>query len=214
MSPSGQPAPTVDDLPTVLIIDDEESMRDACAQVLSREGFAVVTAANGEQGLIQTADQNPDIVFVDLKMPKMAGMAVLDELMHSAPDTVKVVITAYATVTTALEALRHGAYDFLAKPFTPDELRAVANRALEHRRLTLRTRRLEAERDQAKRKFLELVSSEVRAPVGAAVANLRQLSAALEGQSGERKLAVEALERLERLLRLVDRWQNSGPNGD
>lgn len=205
MSPAASPEPYV------LIIDDEESMRDACAQVLAREGFLVKTAPDGETGLDMVRQEPPDVVFLDLAMPKLAGMAVLDELGEAAPDTVKVVITAYATVSSALEAVRHGAYDFLPKPFTPEELRVIAGRALERRSLLVRNQELARERDQAKHRFLQLVTSEVRGPVTAALAKLHQLDQELTGQPQARELAQEAADRLERLASLVDRWQqNSG----
>jgi DNA-binding NtrC family response regulator len=205
MSPDSGPEPYV------LIIDDEESMRDACAQVLAREGFVVRTAPDGEAGLELVRQRAPDVVFLDLAMPKLAGMAVLDELAELAPDTVKVVITAYATVSSALEAVRHGAYDFLPKPFTPEELRVIAGRALERRSLLVKNQQLARERDQAKHRFLQLVTSEVRGPVAAALARLHQLDQELRDQPRARELAQEAADRLDRLVSLVDRWQqNSG----
>lgn len=193
----------------ILIIDDEESMRDACAQVLTREGYSVNTAPDGENGLAMVQADPPDIVFLDLKMPGMAGLAVLDELRIMAPDAVKVVITAYASVSSALEAVRHGAYDFLPKPFTPDELRVVTSRALERHELVCKNRRLEAERDQAKHRFLRLVTGEVSAPLAAARAGLQELCQGLADRPEEQALAVQALDRLEKLLDLVGRWSDT-----
>lgn len=195
----------------VLVIDDEESMREACARVLIREGYQVRTAANGEEGLELVKEATPDIVFVDLAMPKLAGLAVLDELATLAPESIKVVITAYATVSAALEAVRHGAYDFLPKPFTPGELRVIAARALERRSLVLKNQQLAKERDQAKLRFMHFVTSEVSGPVNSALASLHQLDQMLSDNTQAQELAQEAADRLERLLSLLDRWKQNGP---
>jgi two-component system sensor histidine kinase/response regulator len=196
---------------SVLVIDDEESMREACARVLIREGYQVRTAANGEEGLALVKESTPDIVFVDLAMPKLAGLEVLDELATLAPESIKVVITAYATVSAALEAVRHGAYDFLPKPFTPGELRVIAARALERRSLVLKNQQLAMERDQAKLRFLQFVTREVRGPVNSALASLHQLDQMLSDDASAQELAREAADRLEMLLSLLDRWNRNGP---
>jgi DNA-binding NtrC family response regulator len=120
--------------PSVLVVDDESSIREACNRVLLAEGYQVRVASSGETALELAHRERPDLVLLDLKMPGLGGMAVLDELNRLAPTSVKVVISAYATVSMALEAMRHGAWDFLAKPFTPDELRLTARRALERPR--------------------------------------------------------------------------------
>jgi two-component system, sensor histidine kinase and response regulator len=196
---------------SVLVIDDEESMREACARVLIREGYQVRTAANGEEGLALVKESTPDIVFVDLAMPKLAGLEVLDELATLAPESIKVVITAYATVSAALEAVRHGAYDFLPKPFTPGELRVIAARALERRSLVLKNQQLATERDQAKLRFMQFVTREVRGPINSALANLHQLDQMLSEDAPAQELAQEAVDRLERLLSMLDRWNRNGP---
>jgi DNA-binding NtrC family response regulator len=120
---------------SILVIDDEEVMRDSCRQVLVRHGHEVATAANGPAGLELLAEHNFDLVMLDLKMPGLAGMAVLDRIKQAAPETIVVVITGHATIAAAVEAMKLGAYDLLPKPFTPDELMAIVNRALERRRL-------------------------------------------------------------------------------
>lgn len=195
---------------SVLVIDDEESMREACARVLIREGYQVRTASNGEEGLELVKEATPDIVFVDLAMPKLAGLEVLDELSTLAPESIKVVITAYATVSAALEAVRHGAYDFLPKPFTPGELRVIAARALERRSLVMKNKQLAKERDQAKLRFMQFVTSEVSGPVTSALASLHQLDQMLAENTEAQELAQEAADRLERLLSLLERWKQNG----
>lgn len=120
---------------TILVIDDEEVMRDSCRQVLTRQGHEVKTAGDGAVGLAALAEHAIDLVMLDLKMPGLGGMEVLDRIKQAAPETVVVVITGHATIAAAVEAMKLGAYDLLPKPFTPDELLAIVNRALERRRL-------------------------------------------------------------------------------
>lgn len=192
----------------VLVVDDEETMRQACTEVLRREGFQVRSAANGDEALHMVEDQIPDVAFIDFKMPGLPGMAILDEFNVKSPGTVKVVMTAYATVSAALTALRHGAFDFLPKPFTPDELRSIALRAVEHRKLLLRNTRLAEERDKAKRRFVDLVSKEVQMPVEGALGEISALAEKLGGQPELQVLAQCAGDRLKRLLDMVDRWHD------
>ncbi len=168
----------------VLVIDDEESLRDACAQVLTREGYAVVAAADGQQGLEMACAGRPDLILLDLKMPKMAGMVLMDELNQCCPDSVKVVVTAYATVATALEAIRHGAYDFLPKPFTPDELRVMVARCLERRQLVLHNRELLAERERIRAECQADLPERLRRPLSEALDMLERLTP-LVGESGQ-----------------------------
>jgi two-component system phosphate regulon sensor histidine kinase PhoR len=131
----------------ILVIDDEAVMRDGCYRILAKEGCEVLTAANGEEGLaaIQGDAQGIAVVLLDLKMPGMGGMAVLEQAREVNPALLVVVITGYATVDSAVEAMKKGAYDFIAKPFSPDQLRLVVNRALEKRRLEQEAEELRAE---------------------------------------------------------------------
>ncbi len=124
-------------LANILVIDDEEVMRDSCKQILSRQGHHVKLAENGYQGLELLKEKSFDLVILDLKMPGIDGMEVLEKIKESSPETAVVVITGYATVESAVEAMRRGAYDFLPKPFTPEEFRLIIERALEKKRLIL-----------------------------------------------------------------------------
>jgi PAS domain S-box-containing protein len=131
----------------MLVIDDEAVMRDGCFRILAKEGCEVFTAANGEEGLaaIREDPQGFAVVLLDLKMPGMGGMEVLEAAREVNPALLIVVITGYATVDSAVEAMKKGAYDFIPKPFTPDQLRLVVSRALEKRKLELEAEQLRAE---------------------------------------------------------------------
>ena len=118
--------------PRILVIDDEPRIRDACMLVLSDKGFDVATAPDGEQGLQMIKEKHYDIVLVDLMMPTISGFDVLSEVRSHHPDTVVIVITGYATLEHSIEAMKKGAFDFIPKPFTPDQLRAVVEKSLRY----------------------------------------------------------------------------------
>jgi len=121
----------------ILVIDDEESMRDSCQQTLSRGGNRVEVADAGSKGLAMLGAESFDLVILDLKMPGLSGMEVLKKIKEDDPETMVIVITGYATIESAVEAMKRGAYDFIPKPFTPDSLRAIVKRALDRRELAL-----------------------------------------------------------------------------
>ena len=121
----------------ILVIDDEETMRDSCRQTLSRNGNEVKVAEDGLRGLAMLEKEYFDVVILDLKMPGLSGMEVLKKIKDSDPEVMVIVITGYATVESAVEAMKRGAYDFIPKPFTPDSLRAIVKRALDRRELAL-----------------------------------------------------------------------------
>jgi len=124
---------------SILVVDDEEVMRDCCVQILSRQGCRVEVAADGRAGLEKMEKELFDVVILDLKMPGPSGFDLLERITHDNPEAVVIVITGYATVESAVEAMRRGAYDFIPKPFTPKVLRAIVARALEKRQLTVET---------------------------------------------------------------------------
>ncbi|MBU0575322.1 MAG: response regulator, partial [Proteobacteria bacterium] len=137
----------------IMVIDDEQIMRDGCARILSEHGWSVLPAENGSVGLaeLQESPKEIDIILLDLMMPGMSGMEVLEKV-QALDDTLPVIIiTGYATVASAVEAMKKGAYDFIAKPFTPDQLRIVIKRALERRRLQREAEFLRSERERSLR---------------------------------------------------------------
>jgi two-component system, OmpR family, phosphate regulon sensor histidine kinase PhoR len=130
----------------VLVVDDELDIREGSERILSRIGFHLSTAARGDEALQIFERARPDIVLLDLKMPGLDGMEVLQRLRELDPSILVIVITGYATVETAIEAMKQGAYDFIPKPFEPDQLRIVVNRAADKIRLTRETQKLELEK--------------------------------------------------------------------
>lgn len=128
------------DKPRALVVDDELSICKAAEKILSREGYGAKYALSGREALSILAQEPFDILFTDLKMAEMSGMELLETLRIRYPDIVPVVITGYATVPSVVESMKLGAYDFLPKPFTPDEMAAVARKAWEKRKLILEAR--------------------------------------------------------------------------
>ena len=120
----------------ILIVDDEQSMRDVLSIMLKRAGYGVTVAADGEEAIAQLGKDIFDLVITDLKMPKVGGLDVLKAVKDSSPDTVVLVITAFASTETAVEAMKRGAYDYLTKPFQVDEVQLIIRNALEKRRLS------------------------------------------------------------------------------
>jgi DNA-binding NtrC family response regulator len=121
----------------ILIVDDEPNICQSCVKILSKQGHHVRYALNGYDALTLMADEPFDVIVTDLKMSRLGGMELLHRVKETYPDTHVIVITGYASVASAVEVMKMGAYDYLPKPFTPHELRAVVQQALtdmEHRR--------------------------------------------------------------------------------
>ena len=132
----------------VLIVDDELDIREGSERILKRMGFNVTTAADGEEGLNKFSSIHPAIVLLDLKMPGIDGLEVLGRIREIDADVIVIVITGYATVETAIQAMKQGAYDFIPKPFEPDQLRLIVNRAAEKIRLKLAAAEMDRERQR------------------------------------------------------------------
>jgi signal transduction histidine kinase len=145
----------------ILVIDDEVGMREGCRRALAPHGFQVTTAEHGAEGLQKLAEQRFDLVLLDAMMPGMGGLELLERIQAQDPDTVCVMITGYATVDLAAQAMKKGAQDFLPKPFTSDELLTAVHRGLEerHRRQRMRLDAIES-------RFMLVVVHELRNPAG------------------------------------------------
>ncbi|MBW2612740.1 MAG: response regulator [Deltaproteobacteria bacterium] len=120
--------------PKILVVDDEMRIREGCQEILNQEGFEVSTADSGKKGLEMIAREHFDIVLLDLMMPEISGLDVLPEVKSSHPDTVVIVITGYATIEHSIEAMKAGAFDFIPKPFSPEQLKVVVSKAIEYTR--------------------------------------------------------------------------------
>jgi DNA-binding NtrC family response regulator len=126
----------------ILIVDDQDMMRDSLAATLVREGHEVVAAYDGQVALQRLGEKKFDLMLTDLRMPKMTGLELLTEAKKIRPDMPVVLMTAFATVQTAVEAMKQGAYDYIQKPFDGEELKILIERTLEHARLRIENQTL------------------------------------------------------------------------
>jgi signal transduction histidine kinase len=170
----------------VLVVDDEPGIRFGAARVLRNfriripelaveTGFAVTQGETGEEALAQVAALAPDILLLDHKLPGISGLDVLDRLAEQPRDMLTIMITAYATIETAVAATRRGAHDFLAKPFTPEELKSAVYKTAKHLVLQREARRLAAEKRQVRFQFLSVLAHELKAPLAAVEGYLQLL---------------------------------------
>ena len=119
-------------VPRILVVDDEKRIRQGCQKTLTLEGFEVALAESGDLAVEQLKNEHFDIILLDLMMPGLSGMDVLAHVKALHPDTVIIVITGYATLEHAIEAMKKGAFDFISKPFSPQDLRNVVAKAIEY----------------------------------------------------------------------------------
>jgi DNA-binding NtrC family response regulator len=115
---------------TVLLVDDEKVIREGCRRAFAASGFRVVTATNGREALEAMTRERIDAILCDLKMPVMGAMGVLEQVTERYPEVPLIIITGQGTIANALECMRHGAYDFVTKPFRVDDLVVVVQRAI------------------------------------------------------------------------------------
>src|SRR5688572_22145845 len=163
---------------TILIIDDNDTIREGLAHTIRKMGHTALSAKGGAEGLALFKSRGDvDFVITDLKMEGMDGVEVLKQLGALDPDTITMIITAYGTVETAVEAMKLGAFDFLTKPFAPEVVRLKVERALELRSARRGRARVEAQVDYLKTEaehkyhFAELVGD---------AAGMRQVFATIE----------------------------------
>jgi two-component system KDP operon response regulator KdpE len=128
--------------PRILVVDDESAMRATLDEILSGEGFAVITAAGGEAALATLRQEPIDLMLLDLRMPGMTGLEVIEQIRHLPIDTVVVMLTAYGTLDSAIGAMRQGVFDYLLKPCAPAEIVATVRRGLAQRVQLARQRSL------------------------------------------------------------------------
>ena len=198
----------MDKLSKVLVIDDEEIVLDSCLQILSSGDYEIQTADNGLLGIQMVEEFRPDLIFVDLKMPGISGFEVIEKIQEIDPTIVTIVITGFATIDSAVEAMQKGAFDFLPKPFTPDELRLITRRGLEKRKLVLETLALRREKELLREHFAAIVSHELKSPLATTQQHLFSLSAELTDQLTEdQQRRFERIQtRIDDLMKLIHTW--------
>lgn len=193
----------------VAVIDDDYAMRLSCNKILSKMGLRVEAFEDGGLGLEGVTKLKPSLVVVDLKMPGISGMEVVRRIHELHPQIVVVVITGYPTIDTAVDAIKCGAYDFLPKPFSPDELRVIVNRGLERRRLLLEAQRCEVEQAILKRRFVTFVSHQLQTPLVAVhqyLDVLKHLDAAEAAAAKRQEWLDRCLKRTEEMQALIKDW--------
>jgi two-component system response regulator PilR (NtrC family) len=119
----------------ILVVDDERSMREFLGIMLAKEGYDVTQCPDGETALRQAEEDIFDLAIMDIRMPKMDGIAVLERIKEITPETIVIMITAFASTDTAVRAMKKGAYDYITKPFKIDEIKIIIRNALEKRAL-------------------------------------------------------------------------------
>ena len=137
--------PSTEDRPTVLIVDDESAIVDTLRILLKNEGFAAHVAFGGKQGLDQIAALRPNVIISDIRMPAVGGMDLLTAARAQDPDVPVILMTAQASLQSAIQAVNEGAFHYIQKPFRNDELVAIVKRAVEHRHLKVENRQLKKE---------------------------------------------------------------------
>ncbi len=194
---------------TIVVIDDDYAMRLSCEQILGKTGYRVQSYEDGARGLEGVSALKPSLVVVDLKMPGLSGLEVIPRIREIDPSVVIVVITGYATIGTAVDAMKAGAYDFLPKPFSPDELRLIVRRGLERRRLVVESQQCEIERELMKRRFVTFVSHQLKTPL-VAVHQYLEVLQRLEGKPDADAKRPEWIERClvraREMRTLIDDW--------
>jgi two-component system nitrogen regulation response regulator NtrX len=172
--------------PLILVVDDEEDIRSSLRMVLEYEGFRMVEAASGPEALERLTQERPDAVLLDIKMPRMDGLEVLTEIRKRHPDLPVVMVSGHGTVSTAVEATRLGAFDFMEKPLERDRVLLCLRNALERRRLEEENRSLRLEYEERFRMVGESHDLErVRAEIARAAPT--KASVLVTGESGAGK---------------------------
>lgn len=187
----------------ILVVDDEKRIRDACQAILAGQGFEVTVAENGTAGLQKIEEKHFDIILLDLMMPGLRGIDLLAHVKARHPDTLVIVITGYATLEHAVEAMKKGAFEFISKPFSPEDLRVVIAKAIEY----IRTLEDIAHQRSRMRVLINQISDGVMATDArkrVALANpafLKFVGYHAESPIG---IPVESMIQTERLLQMID----------
>ena len=183
----------------ILVVDDEQSVATTIKAILQLDGNEVSAVTSGKEALDVLQAQEFDVVLTDLRLDDLDGIEILRETQKLWPDTVSIMLTGYASLESAVTALRSGAYDYLIKPSDVDELRATIGRALERRRLRQRLVELE-QLDKLKTQFLSMASHELRTPLTAV--------------SGFMQIARRRMSRMAGASDIPDSWREEAHKSD
>ncbi len=124
-------------MPRILVVDDEAAMRQSLRDWLMEDDYEVDLAASGEDAISMARDRSWDIILLDLKMPGMDGLETMSRLKKVIPETEILMMTAYGSIDTAVQAMKEGAFDYLVKPFDPDEIDMLIKKIVAHKELVL-----------------------------------------------------------------------------
>jgi len=199
----------------VLVVDDEEGIRLGVGRVLERFvasfpdiaaeiSYEVETAATGEEAVERLRQTPPDILLLDLKLPGIGGLDVLKEARSLEPPVLTVMITAYASVTAAVEATRAGTFDFLPKPFTPTEIKSAVRRASRDLILSRQAKKLAAEQRRTRFELIRVLVHELKAPLGAVEGYLSSiLDGVVSDEETLRRVVTRSIARIQGMRQLI-----------
>jgi len=206
--PSGTPPAAPSEVKRILVIDDDEVTLLMCRRILEKIGYEVETFDNGVQGIQRLREAPAQVLLVDLKMPQIDGLQVIEQVRGFDPSAIIVLITGYATIPAAVDAMKAGAYDFLPKPFTPEELRITVGRCFERWFLAAESEKLRRQKEELQRTFATFVSHQLKAPLGAVKQYLDVLLHTSSHPLPETALAwiTRSQERLAEMLAIIEDW--------
>jgi two-component system, sensor histidine kinase and response regulator len=199
----------------VLVVDDEEGIRLGVARVLEKFvasfpdiaaeiSYDIESAASGEDAVERLRDSPPDILLLDLKLPGIGGLDVLREARNLDPPVLTIMITAYASVTTAVEATRGGTFDFLPKPFTPNEIKACVRRATRDLVLSRQAKKLAAEQRRTRFELIRVLVHELKAPLSAVEGYLASiLDGVVNDEETRRHVVTRSIARIQGMRQLI-----------
>ncbi|MBD3266305.1 response regulator, partial [bacterium] len=200
----------------VLVVDDDPGMRSGVARALKHYSaklpeveedvcFQVEQAASGKEALEKIDALNPALLFLDYKLPDITGFDIMEQVVPESSERMIIMMTAYASIETAIRATKHGAYDFLAKPFTPEELRKTARKAAEQVIYKIRAKQLAEEKRQVRFQFISVLSHELKTPLSVVEGylNLIKNRSAGEEITAYDQIVERSIFRLEQMRKLI-----------